>query len=199
LTGPNNAFMVFADRVGTLNGNDGFTLTRINAMSRIVFQDGLGSMRQGCLSHAKKLLLAGWMLGSALAAQAQDMAQHLPTTILGAGMHNIKAEVAQTEEEHEIGLMFRTSMGSNEGMIFVFERPGRQCFWMKNTLIPLAVAFVADDGSIVNLDEMKPQTLNPHCSTKPVRFVLEMNTGWFAKRGIKDGFKLTGPLFGSAR
>lgn len=138
------------------------------------------------------------MLLGPLPAQAQDRAQSLPTVTLGAGFHNIKAEVALTEKEHEIGLMHRTSMGPNEGMIFVFDRPGQQCFWMKNTLIPLAVAFIADDGSIVNLDEMKPETLNPHCSTKPVRFVLEMNTGWFSKRGIKAGLKLTGKPFEQA-
>jgi len=107
--------------------------------------------------------------------------------------------VARTPDQHEIGLMFRTAMGASEGMLFIFERAGQQCFWMKNTLIPLAVAFVADDGSIVNLDEMKPQTLNSHCSTKPVRFVLEMNMGWFAKRGIKEGSKLTGEPFGTPR
>jgi uncharacterized membrane protein (UPF0127 family) len=164
-------------------------------MSRIVFQDrGLGALQRG--------FLAGLYLSVCLMAQgalAQDKAQHLPTVMIGAGMHNIKAEVAETPQEHEIGLMYRTSMGSNEGMIFVFDRPGQQCFWMKNTLIPLAVAFVADDGTIVNVDEMKPQTLDPHCSTKQVRFVLEMNTGWFAKRGIKAGSKLTGEPFGTPR
>ena len=83
--------------------------------------------------------------------------------------------------------MFRTAMPANDGMLFVFEQPGQQCFWMKNTLIPLSVAFIADDGSVVNIDDMKPQTLDSHCSAKPVRFVLEMNEGWFAKRGIKAG------------
>lgn len=165
-------------------------------MSLIVFQGN----RLGAL-HTKCTLAALCLLGSVLPlpSQAQDRAQHLPTTIIGAGMHNIKAEVAETPQEHEIGLMYRTSMGSNEGMIFVFERPGQQCFWMKNTLIPLAVAFIADDGTVVNVDEMKPQTLDPHCSTKPVRYVLEMNTGWFTKRGIKDGSKLSGAAFGTPR
>jgi uncharacterized membrane protein (UPF0127 family) len=162
-------------------------------MSRIVFQDG------GLGWIASIGLVCSLIATLPASALAQDQAQHLPTTTLGAGMYNIKTEVAQTEQEHEIGLMFRTSMGSNEGMIFVFERAGQQCFWMKNTLIPLAVAFIADDGTIVNLDEMKPQTLNPHCSTKPVRFVLEMNTGWFSKRAIKPGFKLTGAPFGTPR
>ena len=88
--------------------------------------------------------------------------------------------------------MCRTSMAANEGMLFAFEQAGQQCFWMKNTLLPLAVAFVADDGTIVNVDSMKPQTLDEHCSTKPVRFVLEMNAGWFEKRGIRAGSKLRG-------
>lgn len=165
-------------------------------MSRIVFQ----GTRLRAL--ATKFTVAAWCLlamGLPLSAQAQDQAQHLTTTVIGAGMYNIKAEVAQTPQEHEIGLMHRTSMGANEGMIFVFDRPGQQCFWMKNTLIPLAVAFIADDGTVVNIDEMKPQTLEPHCSTKPVRLVLEMNTGWFTKRGIKAGSKLTGAPFGTPR
>jgi uncharacterized membrane protein (UPF0127 family) len=139
-------------------------------------------------------VLAG--TGLTLAVVAQTGPQSLPKIRMNAGIHNIDAELAQTGEEREIGLMFRSSMGANEGMLFAFERPGQQCFWMKNTLIPLDVAFVADDGAIVNLDRMKPQTLDSHCSEKPVRFVLEMNDGWFAKRGIKAGQKLRGlPAF----
>lgn len=132
-------------------------------------------------------------------AQAQEGPQKLSTVPLGAGMYNIVAELARTPQEHTIGLMYRTSMAPHEGMLFMFERPGQQCFWMKNTLIPLSVAFVEDDGTIVNIDEMKPQTLDSHCSAKPVRFVLEMNTGWFKKRGVHAGSKLTGAPFGSAR
>ena len=121
--------------------------------------------------------------------------QALPAIRLNAGIHNITAQLARTPEQREIGLMFRASMEPNEGMLFAFDNPGQQCFWMKNTLIPLAIAFVADDGSIVNIDSMKPQTLDGHCSTKPVRFVLEMNEGWFAKRGIKAGSRLRGAPF----
>ncbi len=164
-------------------------------MSRIVFQVA-GQPAWKMASVAMSLFFLAPFTTS---AQAQDRAQHLPTVTLGAGMHNIKAEVAETPQEHEIGLMHRTSMGANDGMLFIFERAGQQCFWMKNTLIPLAIAFVADDGTVVNVDEMKPQTLEPHCSTKPVRFVLEMNTGWFTKRGIKDGSKLSGAPFGTPR
>jgi uncharacterized protein len=128
-------------------------------------------------------------------ASAQDAPQKLPSITLNAGMHLIQAEVAQTPEQRSTGLMFRSAMGINEGMLFAFEEPGQQCFWMKNTLLPLSVAFVADDGSVVNIENMKPQTLDSHCSKQPVRFVLEMNEGWFAKRGIKPGFKLTGKPF----
>ena len=134
-------------------------------------------------------------LALASAAWAQEGPQKLPAIKLNAGIHVISAELAATPEQREIGLMFRPSMGANEGMLFVFDRAGQQCFWMKNTLIPLSVAFVADDGSIVNVEAMKPQTLDGHCSTKPVRFVLEMNDGWFAKRGIKPGAKLRGAPF----
>ena len=93
--------------------------------------------------------------------------------------------------------MFRAQMPQAEGMLFIFEAPTKQCFWMKNTILPLTAAFVADDGTIVNLADMKPQTTDTHCSAKPVRYVLEMNQGWFAKKGIKAGHKLTGALFGN--
>jgi uncharacterized protein len=130
----------------------------------------------------------------AFSIAAQEAPQmNLPVVQLQAGMHNIRAQVAATGEQRATGLMHRKEMPQHEGMLFVFEQPSVQCFWMKNTLLPLSIAFVADDGSIVNIDEMKPQTLESHCSTKPVRYVLEMNQGWFAKRGIKAGFKLTGP------
>jgi uncharacterized membrane protein (UPF0127 family) len=142
-----------------------------------------------------RFLLAALLLAASTFAGAQDGPQKLPSITLNAGMHLIQAEVAQTPEQRSTGLMFRSAMGTNEGMLFAFEEPGQQCFWMKNTLLPLSVAFVADDGSVVNIENMKPQTLDSHCSTKPVRFVLEMNDGWFAKRGIKPGFKLSGKPF----
>lgn len=125
--------------------------------------------------------------------------QNLPRVTLKAGMHLIQAQVAATQEERAVGLMHRQDMAPNEGMLFVFERPAGQCFWMKNTLLPLTAAFVADDGTIVNLEDMKPQTLDSHCSAKPVRYVLEMHQGWFAKRGIKAGAKLGGEPFDAAR
>ena len=130
-------------------------------------------------------------------AVAQEGPQKLAQVRLNAGIHNINAEVASTAEQREIGLMFRPAMPANDGMLFVFAQPGKQCFWMKNTLIPLSIAFLGDDGSVVNIDDMKPQTLDGHCSARPVRYVLEMNVGWFAKRGLKAGSKLRGAPFGS--
>ena len=125
-------------------------------------------------------------------ALAQDGPQKLPAITLGAGMHLIHAEVAQSPEQRATGLMNRPTMGISDGMLFVFEQASEQCFWMKNTLLPLSIAFIADDGSIVNIADMKPQALASHCSAKPVRYALEMNQGWFAKRGIKAGTKLRG-------
>ena len=131
------------------------------------------------------------------AAPAQEAAPqlNLQRTELTIGMHRIDAQVAATPQERQTGLMHRKEMPQHEGMLFVFEQPAQQCFWMKNTLLPLTAAFVDDHGTIVNLADMKPQTLDSHCSTKPVRYVLEMNQGWFAKKNIKAGAKLGGALF----
>jgi uncharacterized membrane protein (UPF0127 family) len=143
----------------------------------------------------------GLCLGAAWLASpvwAQDEPQmNLPRTTLSAGMFQIDTQLALTPQQRSTGLMFRAEMPQHEGMLFVFEAPSMQCFWMKNTLLPLTAAFVADDGTIVNLADMKPQTTDSHCSTKPVRFVLEMNQGWFARKGLKAGFKLGGKPFES--
>jgi len=129
-------------------------------------------------------------------SQAQNAPQiDLPRIKLSAGMHLIDTQVAANPAQRATGLMFRREMPQGEGMLFIFEEASPQCFWMKNTLLPLTAAFVADDGTIVNLEDMKPQTTDSHCSTQPVRYVLEMNQGWFAKKGIKAGFKLGGKPF----
>ena len=142
------------------------------------------------------LALFASLTASALAQQAQTDLQRVK---LSAGMYQIDAQVAQTPEQRLIGLMYRKEMPQTEGMIFVFEQPATQCFWMRNTLLPLTAAFVADDGRIVNLADMKPQTDDSHCSEEPVRFVLEMNQGWFARKNIKKGAKLSGELFANRR
>ncbi len=147
-----------------------------------------------------RIVLALGLTTSAMCTLAQSAPQTtLPRTSLTAGMYLIDAQVAMSPREREIGLMFRKDMPTQEGMLFVFEQPATQCFWMKNTLLPLTAAFVADDGTIVNLADMKPMTEDSHCSEKPVRYVLEMNQGWFTKRGIKAGMRMTGRPFTPAK
>lgn len=140
-------------------------------------------------------LLATLLIGHGIASAEDSPQMQLQRIPLSIGIHQIDTQLAVTSEQREIGLMFRKDMPQNEGMLFIFENPSRLCFWMKNTLLPLTAAFVADDGTIVNLENMKPQTTESHCSAKPVRFVLEMNQGWFAKKGIKPGTKLSGRPF----
>ena len=144
---------------------------------------------------ALRIALATLSAAAIGAAAAQERPQQLPVLRLNAGIHNIDAEVARTPEQRAIGLMNRPTLAPNAGMLFVFEQPATQCFWMKNTLLPLSIAFVADDGSIVGTADMQPRSLESHCSERPVRFALEMNQGWFAKRGLAAGSRLSGPAF----
>jgi hypothetical protein len=132
---------------------------------------------------------------STLASWAQTAQTELPRVQLQAGMYQIQAQVAATPEQRAIGLMNRPDMPQHEGMLFVFDQPQVQCFWMKNTIMPLTAAFIADDGSIVNLADMKPQTIDSHCSEKPVRYVLEMKQGWFAAKQIRKGYVLKSSIF----
>lgn len=148
-----------------------------------------------CLPMFPRIMLSGLVSSLTLwachAAYAQGTPQpKLPTMELRAGIHVIQAEIASTPGSRQMGLMWRQVMGTNEGMLFVFEAPAPQCFWMKNTLLPLSIAFLADDGTIVNIADMKPLDEASHCSAKPVRFALEMHQGWFAKRGFKAGSKI---------
>lgn len=139
----------------------------------------------------KAIAIAALALAATL-TQAQDGPQQLRSIALNAGMHVIQAEVAATPGQRAIGLMYRRDLPTNNGMLFVFEQAEPQCFWMKNTRLPLSIAFIAEDGTVVNLADMKPLDETSHCSAKPVRFALEMNQGWFAKRGVKAGSKLQG-------
>jgi len=145
------------------------------------------------MNHLKLAWLSVWFCSLAWAQGSPQL--QLPRIQLQAGMHQIQAQVAANPDQRSIGLMHRAEMPQSEGMLFAFEQASQQCFWMKNTILPLTAAFIADDGTIVNLADMKPQTTDAHCSEQPVRWVLEMNQGWFAKRGIKAGFKLQGPVF----
>ena len=116
--------------------------------------------------------------------------QQLPVKKLTVGMYVIQAEIAATEAQRVTGLMNRTAMGQNEGMLFIFDRPAGYCMWMKSTLIPLAVAFISSDGIILNIEEMQPQTEKNHCAIQPAMYALEMNAGWFKRKNIKPGTEL---------
>ena len=132
------------------------------------------------------------MLFRSLLCLATEVAAQMPRVELSAGIHRIIAEVAGTDANRQQGLMNRKSMAEHEGMVFVFPQSARVCMWMRNTFIPLSVAFIDDTGSIINIEDMAPQTETSHCAEKPARFALEMNQGWFAKRGFKAGGKLNG-------
>jgi uncharacterized membrane protein (UPF0127 family) len=116
----------------------------------------------------------------------------LPAVDLAIGMYIIHAEVADSMGTRMEGLMHRKSMPQGAGMVFVFEENATHCMWMKNTLIPLAVAFVDEAGTIINIAEMQPQSEQTHCAARPARYALEMNKDWFAQRGIKAGAKFRG-------
>jgi uncharacterized membrane protein (UPF0127 family) len=136
------------------------------------------------------VFISAWFF-AACTAHAQTKTA-LPIKKLNAGMHIIQAEVAATPESRTTGLMYRKSLAPNHGMLFVFEQPNVQCFWMRNTFIPLSIAFLQEDGTIVNIADMTPQSDQSHCSDKPVRLALEMEQGWFAARGMTAGKKILG-------
>lgn len=131
------------------------------------------------------LLAAGLLLGAAARAE-------MPRMELTAGFHRIEAEVAANQDYRMQGLMQRSRLGAGQGMLFVFPMQQRHCMWMKNTLLPLSVAFLDEEGRIINIRDMQPQTEDNHCADAPARYALEMNQGWFATRGIKPGMKISG-------
>jgi hypothetical protein len=145
---------------------------------------GIWPMRPLLLALA--LLLAAAVSSSSATAQPSA----LPTTQLTAGIHLITAEIATTDPSRTRGLMFRQALPPNHGMLFIFDDKAIHCMWMRNTLIPLSVAFIEDDGTIVNILDMKPHDDNRHCAARPVRYALEMTQGWFASRRIGPGSKL---------
>ena len=131
-------------------------------------------------------------LGAAASIAASVAFAQLPVLELSAGIHLIRAEAASTFEARAQGLMFRKHLGPNEGMFFVFPQSELHCMWMKNTLIPLSVAFVDEKGKIVSISDMQPQTETSHCAAAPAKFALEMPAGWFAAKGIKSGTTIQG-------
>lgn len=132
-------------------------------------------------------VLAGLLAGAAAWGQGT-----MPVMELTAGFHRIEAEVAANDQNRQIGLMNRQAMPVQRGMLFVFNHENTHCMWMRNTLLPLSVAFVDAEGKIINIEDMQPQTETNHCARRPARYALEMNIGWFAQRGLKPGVKLGG-------
>ena len=116
----------------------------------------------------------------------------LRTIQMKVGIYSIQAEVADSPDLREVGLMNRTSLPTNSGMLFIFEQKAGNCFWMKNTKLPLSIAFIADDGKIVNIEEMQADTTYIHCPKAPIRYALEMNKGWFSERVIVPGNTIQG-------
>ena len=143
-------------------------------------------LRTSCAALFTSILLAA----SGLALAQVNVG--LPTIELKTGIYRIQAELADNPKAREVGLMNRTTMPMNSGMLFVFEQKAGHCFWMNNTKIPLSIAFIADDGKIVNIEEMQAETTNNHCPKAAVRYALEMNKQWFSERVIAPGAMITG-------
>ena len=129
---------------------------------------------------------------AALLAVATSAWAEMPRMELTTGFYRIDAEVAFDDQNRQTGLMHRRSMAQHQGMLFVFPAVATHCMWMRNTLIPLSVAFLDEQGQIINIEDMKPQTEDNHCAARPARYALEMNQGWFASKGIKPGARLGG-------
>ena len=145
------------------------------------------------LPHMKQFILSLTAIAGIISAPS--FAQQnvgLPIVELKTGIYRIQAEIADTPKAREVGLMNRTSMPTNSGMLFIFEQKAGHCFWMNNTKIPLSIAFIADDGKIVNIEEMQAETTNNHCPKVAVRYALEMNRQWFSERVIIPGTVIQG-------
>jgi uncharacterized membrane protein (UPF0127 family) len=160
-----------------------------------VFLDAeAGSLWTGRIEMALRMRL--WPLAWAALASAGCQGPPPPVALTVAG-HPMVAEVALTPAQRATGLMGRTHLDANAGMLFVFPEPGRHCMWMKDTLIPLSVAFLDRDGRILNVAEMRPGSLDQHCAAAPAHYALEANPGWFAGHGAAPGARVEGLAPGS--
>jgi uncharacterized membrane protein (UPF0127 family) len=144
------------------------------------------------LTFIRQFVFAGLLALTASLTLAQNINTSLPIIELKTSIYRVQAEVASTPQARQVGLMNRTSMPTDSGMLFIFDQKATHCFWMSNTKIPLAIAFIADDGKIVNIEEMQAETLNNHCPKAPVRYALEMNRQWFSQRAIGPGSVIQG-------
>ena len=147
---------------------------------------------RGGMKHRTLMLLSG-ALATVFFTISVNAELYIPQPVnLFAGMHHIEAELAATPDSRASGLMYRRSLPVQHGMLFVFPVAAKHCMWMRNTYLPLAVAFLDEQGAIINVEEMEPQTESSHCALKPARYALEMNAGWFKNRGLDAGFRIVG-------
>ncbi len=144
-------------------------------------------------------LLYGMLVVSLISCNAaQSNAQSkLPVrtiTLVGQdGKHiPVQVEVADTDQSRSRGLMYRKAVPEGTGMLFVFDRDQILTFWMKNTLVPLSIAYISSEGRIIDILDMEPESLKPVVSSRSVRYALEVPQGYFTKIGIQVGDRLTG-------
>jgi len=137
--------------------------------------------------HGSRLVALAALLWFPAAAGAQ-----LPEATLTVGGHKLAAEIARTDAARMQGLMHRRMLPEDRGMLFVFDDVGIHAMWMKNTFVPLSVAFLDERGAIINIADMEPHTLDTHAAARPAKYALEVNRGWFARRGIKAGARVEG-------
>lgn len=137
------------------------------------------------IKYSLAILILGWTAHSL-------WFYSLPRTQLKIGSHSLRVVVPDTPRSYAWGLMFRFAMQDGEGMLFVNHGPRKVCMWMKNTFIPLSVAFLREDGAIASIDDMEPMTRRRHCALEPVSYALEVPQGWFATNAVTEGSIVTG-------
>jgi uncharacterized membrane protein (UPF0127 family) len=128
----------------------------------------------------------------AMGADLGPVNKGLPVTTLDVAGHKVVTEIAATDTSRETGLMNRFSLKPDTGMIFVFAQPQPLAFWMKNTFVPLSVAYIDRDGKILNIEDMAPQTETTHWSVGDALYALEMRQGWFRDKGVVAGERVKG-------
>jgi len=157
----------------------------------------IGKLR--VFSTLAAIVLAGFLVSSCSAQAAGDQVINKPnpqlkTATLKSGSVQMIVEVAKTEGERNRGLMFRKNLADGKGMLFVFETDQKVSFWMKNTSIPLSVAYMGSDGTILQIIDLVPFSLEPRTSERSIRYALEAPKGWFDRAGLKVGDKCEIPL-----
>jgi uncharacterized membrane protein (UPF0127 family) len=175
-----------------LQSNHSTTRLKLYYVNALKYPMSLSALAQHPKSHTMKKILFTALIAQIFNITQAQAQQRFPVTTLNLGIHLVQAEVALREEERAQGLMYREKMGVNEGMVFRFSETRLVCMWMKNTPLPLSVAFIDEADTIINIEDMQPLTQDAHCAKKPARYALEMNQGWFKQKNLKPGTKVGG-------